>query len=100
MLTTRERIITAQELAGKVETALSNAQQEPLIVTESGRPAAYLISVELFDKLLAHIDAADIADLKTAVAIGEEQFAQGKYKTIEEAEAILETAWNELETSS
>jgi prevent-host-death family protein len=99
MLTTRERIITAQELARQVEVALSNAQQEPLIVTESGQPIAYLISVDLFDKLLAHLEAVDAAELKAAVAIGEEQFAQGNYKSIEEAEAILEAAWKELEST-
>jgi PHD/YefM family antitoxin component YafN of YafNO toxin-antitoxin module len=51
MLSAHERIIAAQDRAEEVHTALKNAQQEPLVVTEDGRPAAYLISVELFDHL-------------------------------------------------
>jgi len=97
MLTTRERIITAQELARQVNVALANAQQEPLVVTESGVPAAYLISVDLFDKLIERLTNLSDAELKTAIALGEEQFAQGAYKTLDQAEAILEAAWREIE---
>jgi prevent-host-death family protein len=75
MLTTRERIITSQELARQVHIALANAQQEPLVVTEKGMPTAYLISVDLFDRLLAQLSSLDNAEMKTAVALGEEQFA-------------------------
>lgn len=96
MLTTRERIITSQELARQVHIALANAQREPLVVTEKGTPTAYLISVDLFDRLLARLASLDDEEMQTAVALGEEQFAQGAYKTLEEAEMILETAWREL----
>jgi hypothetical protein len=53
--------------------------------------------LNLLGQLLAHLEAVDEAELKTAVAIGEKQFAQGKYKAIEEAEAILEATWKESE---
>ena len=98
MLTTYERIITVQDLAQKAHTALTNAQQEPLVVTENGRPAAYLISVELFDRLMAHLEIRNDEELKTAIALGEEQFAQGQYKTLDEAVAIVEAAWKGLES--
>ena len=49
MLKTKERIITAQDLAEATTQAIANAQQEPLVVMENGRPAAYLISVDMFD---------------------------------------------------
>ena len=98
MLSTRERIITAQQLSEEVQVALSNAQKEPLIVTDSGSPAAYLISVDLFDKLVARLESLSNEELKVAIAIGEEQFAQGASKTIAEAEALLEAAWSQTES--
>ena len=97
MLTTHERIITSQKLAEQVHKSLVNAQQEPLIVTEEGTPTAYLISVDLFDKLLAHLNTLRDEELRSAIATSEQQFAQGAYKTLEEAEAILATAWQTLE---
>jgi hypothetical protein len=53
--------------------------------------------LNLLGQLFAHLKAVDEAELKTAIAIGEVQFAQGDYKTIEEAEAALEAAWKESE---
>lgn len=63
-------------------------------------PIIDLDRLNLLGQLLAHLEAVDQAELKTAVAISEAQFAQGDYKTIEEAEAALEAAWKELETTS
>jgi hypothetical protein len=37
MLKTKERIITAEDLADATTQAIANAQQEPLVVTENGR---------------------------------------------------------------
>jgi PHD/YefM family antitoxin component YafN of YafNO toxin-antitoxin module len=45
-LKTKERIITAQDLAEATTQAIANAQQEPLVMTEKGRPAAYLINAK------------------------------------------------------
>ena len=38
MLKTKERIITAQDLAEATTQAIANAQQEPLVVTETAVP--------------------------------------------------------------
>jgi PHD/YefM family antitoxin component YafN of YafNO toxin-antitoxin module len=100
MLKTRDRIISAQDLARQVQVALANAQQEPLVVLDSSEPAAYLISVELFDRILAYFDAANDEELLAALSVAEAQFAQGKYKTLEEAEAILAAAWHQSEAES
>jgi prevent-host-death family protein len=86
MLKTHERIIPAQDLARQVEAALANAQQEPLIITEHGRPAAYLISIDLFDRLMAELEALDHTELVANIAAGEKQFDEGAYKTLEEVE--------------
>jgi len=99
MLKTRERIITTQDLAQDVDSAISNAQREPLVVTESGRPAAYLISIELFDSLVAQLEALEEAELTTSIAAGEKQFAQGAYKTVAEARIIAEAAWQDQESN-
>ena len=93
MLPTRERIITAEDLAKGTDKALSNAQSEPLVVTENGRPTAYLISVELFDALVAQLAALDDAELRAAIDMGEKQFEQGAYKTLAEATALAEKNW-------
>lgn len=97
MLKTTERIITTQDLAQDVDSAISNAQREPLVVTEAGRPAAYLISIELFDALVAQLEALEEAELVTSIAAGEQQFTQGAYKTVTEARIIAETAWQQQE---
>ena len=74
MLKTRERIITVQDLAQDVDRAISNAQREPLVVTKSGRPAAYLIGMELLDALVARLEALEDVELVMGTAVGEEQY--------------------------
>lgn len=93
MLKTNERIITTQDLANSTAQALANARQEPLVVTENGRPTAYLVSVEMFDSLLSHMEALEKSELLAGLAQGEEQFKQEAFKTLDEARAIAETAW-------
>ena len=93
MLPTHERIITAEDLAKRTNKVLSNAQAEPLVVTENGRPAAYLISVELFDALVAQLAALDDAELRASIDVGEQQFKQGAYKTLDEATKLAEQSW-------
>jgi prevent-host-death family protein len=97
MLKTHERIVATQDLAQQVETVLANAQQEPLIITEHGRPAAYLISIELFDRLMAELEAIDSSELATNITAADKQFNEGAFKTLEEAEAIVEAFWNQSE---
>ena len=99
MLKTHERIITAQDLAEGTPKALANAKKEPLVVTENGRPSVYMISVELFDALVGQLEAIENAELKAAVAAAEEQFANGAFKTLEEATALAEAAWQQQEAS-
>ena len=97
MLKTRERIITTQDLAEGTQKAISNAQSEPLVVTENGRPAAYLISVDLFDTIIAQLSNMDDAELRANIDVGEQQFAQGAYKTLAEAANLAELAWQTQE---
>ena len=59
-----ERIISEADLQKEITTALRNAQNEPLIITQDGRPTAYLISVDLFDALLESL--AQLDDMKLA----------------------------------
>jgi hypothetical protein len=54
----------------------------------------------LFDKLMAELDALDHAELVTNIAAGEKQFDEGAYKTLEEAEAIIEAFWNRPESDA
>jgi prevent-host-death family protein len=93
MLKTKDRIITTQDLAEGTTQAIANAQQEPLVVTENGRPAAYLISVDMFDALLAHLETIEQSELLAGIAQGEEQFKKGAFKTLDKARAIAEAAW-------
>lgn len=90
MLKTKERIITAQDLAAATNKALSNARQEPLVVTENGRPAAYLVSVEMFDALLSRLETLEASELLEGIAQGEAQFKRGAFKTLDEARSIAD----------
>ncbi|MCP5100758.1 MAG: type II toxin-antitoxin system Phd/YefM family antitoxin [Chloroflexi bacterium] len=99
MLKTHERIITAQDLAQSTPKAIANAQKEPLVVTENGRPAVYMISIDLFDALVEQLEAIEHIELKKAIAIGAEQFDNGTFKTLEEATALAEEAWKLQESS-
>lgn len=71
-----------EDLAEEAGQAIINAQSEPLIVTENGRPKVYLISVDLFDSLVAQLELIEDAELRAYVAASERQFAQGAYKTL------------------
>ncbi|HEX6383711.1 MAG TPA: hypothetical protein VF177_03475 [Anaerolineae bacterium] len=53
--------------------------------------------MELFDALMAELEALEEAELVTGIAVGEEGFAQGAYKTAAEARVIAEVAWQEQE---
>ena len=94
MLKTNRHIITLQDLADVTAQIIANARQEPLIFTENGRPAAYLIGVEMFDALLSHLETLERSELIEGIAQGEEQFKQGTFKTLDEARAIAEAAWH------
>jgi hypothetical protein len=44
-------------------------------------------------RVLACLAATNDEELMAALTVAEAQFAQGQYKTLEEAEAILAAAW-------
>lgn len=95
MLKTNERIISTEDLAQQAATAVANAQQEPLIVTSEGRPAAYLISVELYDALREHLHELEQSELLAGIKMGEAQFGRGQFKTLDEAAALAESIWSQ-----
>lgn len=97
MLSTRERIITVDDLIQQSHAALANARKEPLVVLEDGLPVAYLISVELFDSLMARISEWENEELATNLAVAEKQFAQGGYKSLAEVRTLVESAWQNAE---
>ena len=94
MLKTKERIMTSQDLVEATAQAIVNAQPEPLVVTKDGRPAAYLISVDMFDALLAHLDTIEKSKLLAGIAQGKEQFNKGAFKTLDEARATVGAVWS------
>ena len=88
-----ERIISEADLQKEITTALRNAQNEPLIITQDGRPTAYLVSVDLFDALLERLAQLDDMELRGAVGQAEAEFGSGVFKTLEEAQQIVEALW-------
>ncbi len=60
MLKTTERIIPLTDLQNDLAGVLRNAQKQPLVITTDGQPVVYMLSVTMFEELLA-----DLADLAT-----------------------------------
>jgi hypothetical protein len=50
----------------------------------------------LFDALVAQLEVRENSELVNGISIGEEQFARGAFKTLEEAQIILKEAWQGL----
>ena len=94
---TTDWIVTTSDLQANPGVVLKNAQQRPLIVTEGGRPAAYVLSVELFDHLLDHLLELERTQLVTNLAEGERQFATNQFVTLQEAVAAAEANWQAQE---
>ena len=88
-----ERIISEADLQKEITTALRNAQNEPLIITQDGRPTAYLVSVDLFDALLERLAQLDDMELRGAVGQAEAEFESVAFNTLEEAQQIVEALW-------
>jgi hypothetical protein len=51
----------------------------------------------MFDALLAHVETLEKSELLEGIAQGEAQFTQGAFKTLDEARAIAEAAWQTAE---
>lgn len=90
---TTDWIVTAADLQADPTVILKHAQQQPLIVTEAGRPSAYVLSVELFDAMVERLTELEAYELASNVAQAEEQFASGQFVSLQEAVAILEANW-------
>ncbi len=97
MLKTTERIIPLTDLQNDLPSVLRNAQKQPLVITTDGRPVVYMLSVEMFDYLVSlfEFEASDIA---SNIAIGEQQFQQGAFLTLQEAIGVAETRWQAQES--
>jgi prevent-host-death family protein len=99
MLKTRERIITISDLQQDPDTVLQNAQQQPLLVTAGGRPAAYVFGVEMFDALMERLLDLERNELVASIAEGERQFDSGRYLSLRDAAARAESRWQTEEES-
>jgi len=93
MLKTRERIITLADLQTEPAVVLQNAQKQPLVVTEGGKPVVYMLSVEVFDELMERLLALEQEELRENILKGEEQFELGDFFSLQEALAEAEMAW-------
>jgi prevent-host-death family protein len=93
MLKTEEKIITSDDLAGAVGQVIHRAQQEPVIVLDKGRPAAYLVSAEWFDNLMSYLESLEHHEIVKNVVQAENQFTKRQHKTLDEARTLAETAW-------
>ena len=72
MLSTRERIITLSDLQQQPQKTIINSQQQPVIVTSDGIPAAYIVSVEQFDAMLERLKLLEENELIANIANQEE----------------------------
>jgi prevent-host-death family protein len=97
---TTDWIVTASDLQANPGVVLKNAKQRPLIVTEGGRPSAYVVSVELFDRLLDYLLELERSQLVTNLAEGERQFAASQFVTLQEAVAAAEEKWQAQESGA
>ncbi len=80
-------------------TVVQNAQERPLVVTAEGRPAAYVLGVDMFDALMEQLIELEREELIANIVEGEKQFDSGEYLTLKEAIAATETAWQVQESS-
>jgi len=99
MLKTTERVITVSDLHEDLDTALHNAKQEPLLVTANGRPSIYMFSVDMFDSLMERVQFIEQSELIAGINLGEEQFKNGEFVTLQEASARAEEKWAQAETA-
>lgn len=97
---TTDWILTTADLQANPAIVLKHAKERPLIVTEAGRPSAYVLSVELFDALVERLAELEENELATNIAQAEEQFATGQYLRLQDAVAALEEKWQHDEAES
>lgn len=98
MLKTTEWIVTTTELQQNVSIVLDHAQQRPLIVTQDGKPAAYVVSVDFFDSFLERLIELERQELGNNLEVAEQQFKSGAYLKLAEAIQAAESRWQAQET--
>jgi prevent-host-death family protein len=69
-----ELVTTLKRKATKIIAALANGQ-EPVLITQHGRPAAYLIDVETYNRLRQRLAILE------GIARGERAIAEGRVVT-------------------
>jgi len=72
--------LSANEAKARFGELLDRAQQEPIIIEKHGRPVAVVMSSEEFD----HLQAMKLEKLKTEVAKGLRDIAQGDFIDVDE----------------
>lgn len=100
MLKTTDWILTVDDVTRDASAVLKNAKKQPLIVTENGRPSAYVLSVEIFDQMFGKLVAQEELQLTTNVTEGELQFDSGKFVTLKAALAAAESKWQVQEAQN
>jgi prevent-host-death family protein len=95
-MNTTEWVITATDLQTDLAAVLQKAQQHPLLILDEGKPQAYLVSVDTFDRWVETLTQAEDAELVANITLGEEQFRHGEFMTLTDAQALLETRWQQL----
>ena len=93
---TTEWAITATDLQTDLAAVLQKAQQHPLLILDEGKPQAYLVSVDTFDTWMEVLVEMEEAEFATNSALGEEQFSRGEFMRLADAQAFLETRWQQL----
>ena len=100
MLKTTDWIVTIEDVAQNITTVLKNAKKQPLIVTEDGRPSAYVLSVEIFDRMFGQLIQQEESQFSANVTEGERQFSKGEFVTLKAALAAAETKWQAQEAQN
>ncbi len=100
MLKTTDWIVTVDDVTNNASAVLKNAKKRPLIVTENGRPAAYVLGVEIFDEMFAELSQRDGTYLSTNVSEGDRQFAEGNFVTLKAAMEAAEAKWQAQEAQN
>ncbi len=97
---TTDWIVTTADLQADPAIILKHAKERPLIVTEAGRPSAYVLSVEFFDAMVERLTELEENELAINIAQAEEQFASGQFVSLQDAVSVLEAKWQHDEATS
>lgn len=79
----RTELVTALERRAAEILAEIEHEREPVLITQDGRPAAYLVDIDTFEALHERLD------LLEGIARGEQAIEQGRVVSHEEAKQRL-----------